>query len=179
MDAARWKHELIEQLTFAWDYQFVRRMEGLTDDEYLREPVPNCLSIRPDANGIGVADADAWQEPAPFTTIAWRMHHMASFFSARFTNHFGDGDWDWQSVPAPLTADEGMTSLQAAFERWRDALLAMDPEKLDAPCGPAEGPYSEHPFATLVLHITPEMIHHGAECCLLRDLYLHSKPGDR
>ena len=50
---------------------------------------------------------------------------------------------------------------------------ALDEEGLARPCGPAEGPYAEFPMATLVLHINREMIHHGAEVALLRDLYTH------
>ena len=42
---------------------------------------------------------------------------------------------------------------------------------LARPVGPAEGPYAEHPMATLILHINREVMHHGAEVCLLRDLY--------
>ena len=39
---------------------------------------------------------------------------------------------------------------------------------------PAEGPFSEHTMAALVLHINRETIHHGAEISLLRDLYAYS-----
>ena len=34
-------------------------------------------------------------------------------------------------------------------------------------------------MADLVLHISRELIHHGAEICLLRDLYLHTDHTDR
>jgi hypothetical protein len=37
--------------------------------------------------------------------------------------------------------------------------------------GPAEGPYATLPYATLVLHINREVIHHLAEVLTLRDLY--------
>ncbi len=43
---------------------------------------------------------------------------------------------------------------------------------LAEPCGPAEGPFAEFSMAALVLHIHREVIHHGAEISLLRDLYL-------
>lgn len=33
----------------------------------------------------------------------------------------------------------------------------------------------DHPLAALVLHINRELIHHMAEVCLLRDLYLHTR----
>ncbi len=51
-------------------------------------------------------------------------------------------------------------------------MAALGEEELARPCGPAEGPFAEAPLADLVLHINREMIHHGAEICLLRDLYL-------
>lgn len=50
-------------------------------------------------------------------------------------------------------------------------LRSLSPEDLEAPCGPAEGPYASEPFAALILHISREVIHHGAEIALLRDLY--------
>jgi hypothetical protein len=37
--------------------------------------------------------------------------------------------------------------------------------------GPAEGPRADRPMAELVLRINREMLHHGAEIALLRDLY--------
>ena len=46
---------------------------------------------------------------------------------------------------------------------------------LGRPCGPPEGPYADYPFAALVLHITREALHHGAEVALLLDLYDHTR----
>ena len=34
---------------------------------------------------------------------------------------------------------------------------------LEAPIGPAEGPFADYPMADLILHINREVIHHGAE----------------
>ena len=53
-------------------------------------------------------------------------------------------------------------------------MLGLDDAGLAEPCGPAEGPYAEESMATLVLHINREVIHHGAEIALLRDLYVHT-----
>jgi hypothetical protein len=50
---------------------------------------------------------------------------------------------------------------------------------LTGPCGPAEGPYADHPLSELVLHINREAIHHGAEIACLRDLYLHHRTDNR
>jgi hypothetical protein len=46
---------------------------------------------------------------------------------------------------------------------------------LRVPVG-AKEPFPEAPMADLVLHIDRELIHHLSEVCLLRDLYLHTKP---
>ena len=52
---------------------------------------------------------------------------------------------------------------------------SLDDDALAAPVGEAEGHWSAAPMATLVLHIHREVIHHGAELCLLRDLYAHTR----
>ncbi len=51
-------------------------------------------------------------------------------------------------------------------------MRGLGADGLARPCGPAEGRWSESPIAELVLHINREMLHHGAEIALLRDLYL-------
>src|SRR5687767_5718350 len=63
-------------------------VEGLTDDEYLWEPVDDCWSVRPVAElrtpkppwaGDGAVAIEIEYpdpEPSPFTTIAWRLVHL-------------------------------------------------------------------------------------------------------
>ena len=43
--------------------------------------------------------------------------------------------------------------------------------ELMRPIGPSEGQFVEEPMAALVVHINREVLHHGAEIALLRDLY--------
>jgi hypothetical protein len=52
------------------------RLEGLTDDECLWEPVPGCWTVHRDPSGAWVTDY-ADPDPAPFTTIGWRLVHLA------------------------------------------------------------------------------------------------------
>jgi hypothetical protein len=52
---------------------------------------------------------------------------------------------------------------------------ALGADGLSRPCGPAEGPFADASMAELVLHIHREVIHHGGEIALLRDLY--RRPG--
>lgn len=167
------RQSLIEQMTFAWEFHFTPRMEGLTTEEYLWEPVADVWTVHAGENGeANYADlVYPGPNPAPFTTLAWRMFHMTSFFNTRWSNHFGDGSFDIKQQPVRLTADEGMADLTASYERWRDSLQASSLERFQQECGPVEGMFSSHPFSDLVIHINREFIHHAAECNLIRDLY--------
>ncbi|MDQ3525857.1 MAG: DinB family protein [Chloroflexota bacterium] len=164
-----WNTELLDQLDFAWNYQFLPRMESLTDAEYFREPVENCWNVF--RNDVG-SWAVTWTEPEPFTTIGWRLVHIAiPIFGQRARNHFGDGTVSLETTPIPGSADDAMALVTEQYGIWREGVAALGEEGLERPCGPAEGPYKDHPFATLVLHINREFLHHAAEVAVLRDLY--------
>lgn len=79
--------ELAFQLDFHWTNALRPRLEGLTDDEYFWQPVPNCWTVRRDG---GIDFAYPPPEPAPFTTIAWRLAHVIVGVPAmRNHSHFG------------------------------------------------------------------------------------------
>ncbi|RSN53378.1 hypothetical protein [Actinomadura sp. WAC 06369] len=46
-----WNSPLREQLTWLRDHRLRARLDGLTDDEYFREPVPGCWNLRPQGAG--------------------------------------------------------------------------------------------------------------------------------
>ena len=77
-DAQRVLDEVVDSLDQTWT-QFDRRLSGLDQIEYLWEPVPGCWSVHDTGDGrAAVADwADPDPDPAPVTTIAWRMWHIA------------------------------------------------------------------------------------------------------
>lgn len=173
---------LIDQLDHHWQTQLRPRLDGLTDDEYLWEPVPDCWSVRPRAEassshaaggGTVVIDyAFPQPTPAPVTTIAWRLGHIAvGIFGMRTAVHFGGSPMTYTSVDWPLTAVGGLVLLDEQYAAWTGHVCDLDDARLQVPCGPAEGPFAELPFATLILHLNRETIHHGAEIALLRDLY--------
>jgi hypothetical protein len=178
-----WTSELTEQLDWHWRAQLRRRLDGLTDHEYLWEPVAGCWSVRARdeattamAGGAGDIVADAEfppPQPEPVTTIAWRMAHLSiGVFGMRAANHFGDGGIDYETTDWPLTAAGGLALLDEHYDAWMTGVRALDAEGLARSVGPAEGPWAQHSYAALVLHINREAIHHGAEIALLRDLYL-------
>ena len=167
-----WHAELSEQLDWHWRHHVRRRLDGLTDDEYLWEPVPGCWTIHPAGDGTFTYDhADLEPQPAPFTTIAWRLAHLVEVLGERSSNHFGDGSFNIRTVPWTGTAEGGITLLDQAYADWQAGVQGLGPQGLARPCGPAEGPFADTPMAALVLHINREVIHHSAEVLVLRDLY--------
>jgi uncharacterized damage-inducible protein DinB len=123
------------------------RVEGLTDDELTWEPAP------------GV------------TTIAWRLAHIADGLAA-------ERNWRWlgrepeaRPTPTRATADEAIADIEDAWHRWDALVLPLTETELDAPIGPIGGPFAESSRREFVLHMVDELIHHGAEVALLRDLY--------
>jgi hypothetical protein len=178
-----WNRELVDQLDWHWQHFLRPHLDGLSDAEYLWEPVPGCWSLRPRAEatspmaaGAGdvVADfAHPEPEPAPFTTIAWRMAHISiGVLGQRAADHFGDeGSVRYETTDWPLTAAGGLALLDRSYDAWISGVRALGDEGLRRPCGPCEGPFAEYPMAALVLHINREVIHHGAEILELRDLH--------
>jgi hypothetical protein len=178
-----WNARLREQLDFHYRFQLRPRVEGLTDEEYLWEPAPGAWSLRrrdeatsSHATGAGELVMDyAWPEPdpPPVTTIAWRVAHLVvACLAARTASHFGGPPADYPTWTYAATAGEALAQLDTAYDAWSAGVAGLGEEGLARPCGTAEGPFAEAPLADLVLHINREMIHHGAEICLLRDLYL-------
>jgi hypothetical protein len=181
-----WNETLRDQLDFHYRHHLRSRLEGLPDEEYFWEPCPGAWSIRPRAEattshaaGAGDLVMDlAWPEPfpAPLTTIAWRLAHViVGCFAERTGNHFGGEPTDYDRWTYAATAAEALAQLDDAYSAWSAGVVALGEDGLADPVGPAEGPFAESPYADLVLHINRELIHHGAEICLLRDLYLHRK----
>lgn len=179
-----WNPLLADQLDWHWRHQLRDRLAGLTDDEYFWEPVADCWNVRPRGTGtapmqVGSGELTidfAYPEPvpAPVTTIAWRLGHiLVGVLGARNASHFGAAPVDYESYVYPGTAADALDRLDAAYAQWGDGVRSLGEEGLARPCGPAEGEFAKDPMARLILHINREMLHHGAEIALLRDLYAH------
>jgi hypothetical protein len=177
-----WTSQLALQLEWHWENALRPRLVGLSDEEYLWEPVPGCWSVRPRHASkaprvVGTGDfvfefAYPAPDPPPVTTIAWRMAHIVvGVFGERTASHFDGPEVTWRTFRYAGTAAEALDQLDRAYDGWIKGVRRLDAAGLAAPCGPAEGPFAEYPMAALVLHIHREVIHHGAEIALLRDLY--------
>ena len=180
-----WNTELVAQLDWHWQHHLRPRLDGLTDTEYFWQPVAGCWSIRrraeattPLAMGPGELVMDYAMppnDPEPVTTIAWRLAHITvGCFAARVASHFGGPPVDWATWEYAGTAAEALRQLDEQHDAWIKGVRSLGADGLAWQVGPEEGDdgeYAEWPMAALVLHINREVIHHGAEIALLRDLY--------
>lgn len=174
-----WHRALVGQLEFYWDVHLRPRLDGLTDEEYLWEPVAGCWNLRRKEHGYVLDWVAPAPDPPPVTTIAWRLLHVAiGCLAARTRTFFTDETRDMFTVGAamyagdlPGTAADGLAYLETAYRDWHAAIAGLDAAALAAPLGPKGGPYADDPMAGLIFHLNREVMHHGAEICLLRDLY--------
>ncbi|MFI0976321.1 DinB family protein [Streptomyces sp. NPDC021093] len=170
---------IADQLDLHWQKNLRPRLHGLTDEEYFWEPVRDCWSIRPRGTSPATMSEGSGEwtmdyvfpgpEPAPVTTIAWRLAHIiASCLGYRVGWHFDGQDFDSETFAYAGTADEALEQLDEMYGRWDAGVRGLSDADLDNP--PAVGP-ERFPLEGIVLHVNKELIHHGAEISLLRDLY--------
>ncbi len=180
-----WNAELLDQLEWHWQHQLRPRLDGLTDAEYFWQPVPGCWTISrrgestaPISVGAGEFTMDYAMppnDPEPVTTIAWRLAHIiVGVFGMRNASHFAGPPAGYDTFDYAGTATEALRQLDEVHAAWVKGVRGLGADGLAMACGTAEGPFQESSMAGLVLHIHREAIHHGAEICLLRDLYLHA-----
>ncbi|HEX5117740.1 MAG TPA: DinB family protein [Pseudonocardiaceae bacterium] len=157
----------------------------MTDDEYLWEPVARCWTLRrrteqpgPDATmlvGAGEWRRDGGPPPdrPPVTTIAWRLAHLAEMLAMRADHRTGTHSRTTDAYHHHGDAKGGITAFQDAAVEWRQVLVGMADDELDA-VGVSTYPYGsdpEDPFIVTAWWVNQELLHHGAEIALLRDLY--------
>jgi hypothetical protein len=159
----------------------------MTDAEHLWEPVPDCWSIRPRAHGPGpgateLVGAGDWGRdsapaphpwPPPFTTIAWRLGHLSEMLALRAEYTTGGHTLTRADYRYRGDAAGAIAAFDSGAEAWREALASADDAALDL-VGRSSYPYGSDPedrFSTTVWWVNQELLHHGAEIALLRDLY--------
>lgn len=174
------------QIDYHWNAGIWPRVADLTDAEFFWEPAPECWTLHERSDGLVEYDYEfPPPQPPPFTTIAWRLFHIAvGGFAERATRYFPDHVaqpwtkriWDGP-FEFPMSAEGALAFLDNAWREWRAGLQAGGDAGLWRPLGDREGNIQEmqlgadDPFIGLVLHVHREVIHHGAEILLLRDLY--------
>ena len=87
--------------------------------------------------------------PPPVTTIAWRMHHLTEMLAGRADWTVGSHSFDEDEMVVRNDAASAIDALRSAVAAWR----------------------AEDPFLEIVWWVNQEVLHHGAEIALLRDLH--------
>jgi DinB superfamily len=173
---------LLDQLATSREISQVR-LDGLTDEEYLWEPAPEVWSIRRRevATSSHAYGAGEWvldfalpePDPAPFTTIAWRLGHLYSGFSMRWEWTFGDREKLEDSVTFTPSASGMLDQLWTKIDEWQLSLETLTEEQADT-VGFGQFPHGldpELPFIGIIWWTNREFIHHMAEIGVLRDLW--------
>lgn len=174
--------DIAESVASAFDQvwgRFLSRLGGLGDEEYFWEPVKDCWSVRHAHDGRwridgggGDASAGPPPDPAPLTTIAWRIGHIGLTFIGFGDRLFAEGNITLDDVEFAPSAAAASAFLNSSYHGyWRDKIETLGPEQWWSPIGPAFGPYADLTTTDLALHVLDELTHHAAEVGLLRDLY--------
>jgi DinB superfamily len=147
------------------------RCTDMTDAEFFWEPAPDCWTVWREADGSWTYHY-AWPapEPAPVTTIAWRLVHIAADNWIYWEWAFGPGVRTFPDLPVPSTAADALRTWRdsrGAITQWlrsatEDALAEPRPCHLGEPKSAGD----------VIAILLDEQIHHGAEIALLRDLFL-------
>lgn len=157
-----------------WWTQYRERLDDLTDAEHLWSPVEG-WTVR-ESDGVWRVDpVDREADPAPFTSIAWRMWHIAvDCLDSYSLRAFGLGGTGLPEDEWVGTATEAIAMSEAAWTNFRDGIGGLDQAGLEQPLGPLFGGFADRSHAALALHAQAELTHHGAEVGVLRDLYRSS-----
>jgi hypothetical protein len=146
------------------------RLHDLTEDEFFWEPVPGSWTVFRDERGRWdhhYEEPDP--EPAPFTTIAWRLTHVAMCKVMYHEYAFGPGELTWLTIETPGTPDAALEMLDTGHALLTDDLAEQDDADLERSVSTNWG--EEWPawriFWTMIHHDA----HHGGEIGALRDLY--------
>jgi len=159
-------------------YRMIReRVDGLTDDEFWWEPVHGCWTVRPNARGRWAADYEEPDpDPAPFTTIAWRLVHVAECKLMYHEHAFGPARLVWPDLDSPHTAAAAIAALEDGHRLLAADLEGLEDEELERPRLTNWG--EKWPMWRIFWTMIHHDLHHGAEIGALRDLYRLSGTGN-
>jgi hypothetical protein len=164
---------LRRQLTEAFD--MVRgRLDGLTQEEYLWEPVPDPWTLRRLPDGRLDADyAYPDPDPPPFTTIGWRINHIASCKVMYHEYAYGPRKLTFPDLEVPPTPSDAVAMLDEGQALLMDDLAGLEDVDLDGQVLTNWG--EEWPAWRIFWTMINHDLWHGGEIGALRDLYRESR----
>lgn len=157
---------------------FRPELKGLTNEEYLWEPVPGCITIRQGEDGKYRPDRDQFPVRGA-ASIAGRLGWAAQLLLVDVNQHFGDKSVTWNEVEdVPGDATGGVAFLESAVVGWREAIRACDPSFLLAHSenrspGAIDGAF---PMVTVITFKFQLLVQCAAQVSMTRDLYVQAHP---
>lgn len=158
-------------------YETLRsRVDGLTDDEFFWEPVPGCWTVRRGDHGRWAVDypEPPHPDPAPLTTIGWRLVHVAECKMMYDEYAFGPARLTFPEIDSAHTAAAAIAQLEAGHAMLVRDLAGLDDAGLERQVLTNWGDHwpAQQIFWTMISHD----LHHGGEIGALRDLYRERMP---
>lgn len=141
------REDLLSLFDFVWQ-RLRTRLSGLADDEWRWEPIADDR-----------------------VSLRWRLAHITTLLSEDRTGPWLGLPMSRFTAAEPGSAAEVLATLDEAYSAWRAKLAETTEESLAEPIGEVAGPYGKDSRYAFALHVVDELIHHGAEAALLRDLY--------
>jgi hypothetical protein len=146
------------------------RLEGLTDDELLWQPVPDCWTIYPEASGRWTYHyAVPAPDPAPVTTIGWQLVHVATCKVMYHEWAYGAARLTWPDLDIPHTAADAIALLEHGQALLRADLADLAEPELDEPRGTNWG--QTWPAWRIFTAMTDHDALHAGTIGCLRDVY--------
>jgi DinB superfamily len=153
------------------------RLDGLGEDEFFWEPVPEPWTVFRDAPGRWTYHyAEPEPVPAPFTTIGWRLVHVALCKVMYHEWAFGARALDFTNVENPGDVTSSIAMLERGQALLSSDLAALADPDLDRMVLTNWG--EPWPAWKIFWTMTQHDAHHGAEIGVLRDLYRSMRAGD-
>ena len=152
--------------------RLAKRLHGLTDEEFFWEPAQPAWSVRPDPvapSGWQIDYAFPPPVPAPITTIAWRLVHLAVVTNSYTDYAFGAATHDFDDDVIPGDPAGAIAWWQQTAETFANYLAKATDADLEAP---RTFPFNSYAttLGSAVRIVVNETTHHGAEIGCLRDL---------
>ena len=105
----------------------------LTDEEYAWEPGPGVWRVFRDEHGRWTHDyAEPDPVPSPFTTIGWRVAHVATCKVMYHEWAFGPRRLTWLTIDTPHEVGGALAMLHEGHDLLRADLAALDEAGLNA-----------------------------------------------
>jgi hypothetical protein len=116
----------------------------------------------------GLTDDEFWWEPAPLTTIGWRLVHVAECKVMYHEYAFGPGRLEWPDIDSAHSPQAATAQLEEGQQRLVEDLQSVGPADLERS---VMTNWEQWPAWKIFWTMIHHDIHHGAEIGALRDLY--------